>query len=217
MHGCQSSYIWIWNHILARAAIIESCDFICYIHFGATVNPLIKKNRMTLAVADGEVESFALVPVLEVAEMVHKSNSYKPSSAIVIIDFLFRHGYVFSPLSWLWTAILVQGTIKSLFPTFRNLMWQDQCAAAPPQIESKRCNCVILCRYIHPDQPGYLQLLQSLRSGDCQWWHRGLLIDKLIKKVVLQPYKGGYLVINKIYFRKNKNVQLMQQPLDKKL
>jgi hypothetical protein len=69
------------------------------IHFGATVNPLIKKNRMTLAVADGEVESFALVPVLEVAEMVHKSNSYKPSSAIVIIDFLFRHGYVFSPLS----------------------------------------------------------------------------------------------------------------------
>ncbi|CAK9869774.1 unnamed protein product [Sphagnum jensenii] len=63
---------------------------------------------------DGEVESFALVPVLEVAEMVHKSNSYKPSSAIVIIDFLFRHGY------------------------------------------------------IHPDQPGYLQLLQSLRSGDCQ-------------------------------------------------
>jgi hypothetical protein len=54
---------------------------------------------MTLAVADGEVESFALVPVLEVAEMVHKSNSYKPSSAIVIIDFLFRHGYVFSLLS----------------------------------------------------------------------------------------------------------------------
>jgi hypothetical protein len=26
-----------------------------------------------------------------------------------------------------------------------------------------------------------------------------LLIGKLIKKVVLQPYKGGYLVINKIY------------------
>jgi hypothetical protein len=23
---------------------------------------------------------------------------------------------VFSPLSWLWTAVLVQGTIKSLFP-----------------------------------------------------------------------------------------------------
>jgi hypothetical protein len=63
---------------------------------------------------DGEVESFELVPVHEVAELVRTSNAYKPNCSLVIINFLFRHGY------------------------------------------------------IHPDQPGYLQLLKSLCSGDCQ-------------------------------------------------
>ncbi|XP_073393998.1 nudix hydrolase 20, chloroplastic-like isoform X2 [Physcomitrium patens] len=63
---------------------------------------------------DGEVESFELVPVAEVAEIIRTSQRYKPNCALVVIDFLFRNGY------------------------------------------------------IHPDQPGYLQLLQSLRSGECQ-------------------------------------------------
>lgn len=62
---------------------------------------------------DGEVESFMLVPVAEVANVIRKTKRFKPNCAIVIIDFLFRHGY------------------------------------------------------INPNQPGYLQLLQSLRSGEC--------------------------------------------------
>lgn len=62
---------------------------------------------------DGELESFMLVPVAQVANVIHKTNHFKPNCAIVIIDFLFRHGY------------------------------------------------------INPNQSGYLQLLQSLRSGEC--------------------------------------------------
>jgi hypothetical protein len=45
---------------------------------------------------------------------------------------------------------------------------------------------------------------------------QGVAYRQTHQKVVLQPYKGGYLVINKIYFSKNKKVQLMQQPIDKK-
>ncbi|KAG0618718.1 hypothetical protein M758_4G087500 [Ceratodon purpureus] len=63
---------------------------------------------------DGEVESFELLPVNEVAEVIRTSQRYKPNCALVVIDFLFRHGI------------------------------------------------------IHPDQPGYLHLLQNLRSGECQ-------------------------------------------------
>ncbi|CAK9237304.1 unnamed protein product [Sphagnum troendelagicum] len=43
---------------------------------------------------DGEVESFELVPVHEVAELVRTSNAYKPNCNLVIINFLFRHGYI---------------------------------------------------------------------------------------------------------------------------
>jgi hypothetical protein len=42
--------------------------------------------------ADGEVESFELVPVCEVAEVIRTSQRYKPNCALVVIDFLFRHG-----------------------------------------------------------------------------------------------------------------------------
>lgn len=62
---------------------------------------------------DGELESFMLVPVAQVANVIHKTKQFKPNCVIVIIDFLVRHGY------------------------------------------------------IHPNQLGYLQLLQSLRSGEC--------------------------------------------------
>ncbi|KAK1265204.1 hypothetical protein QJS04_geneDACA023824 [Acorus gramineus] len=62
---------------------------------------------------DGEVDSFKLIPVAQVANIIRRTEFFKPNCALVIIDFLFRHG----------------------------------------------------C--ISPDSRGYLELLQSLRSGDC--------------------------------------------------
>lgn len=62
---------------------------------------------------DGEVERFMLVPASQVATIIRKTKNFKPNCALVIIDFLFRHGY------------------------------------------------------LNPDQPGYLNLLQSLRKGGC--------------------------------------------------
>ncbi|XP_022894966.1 nudix hydrolase 20, chloroplastic-like isoform X1 [Olea europaea var. sylvestris] len=62
---------------------------------------------------DGEVESFKLVPVTNVAKIVRRTQFFKANCNLVIIDFLFRHGY------------------------------------------------------IKPEDLGYLELLQSLRSGDC--------------------------------------------------
>ncbi|OEL21826.1 Nudix hydrolase 20, chloroplastic [Dichanthelium oligosanthes] len=62
---------------------------------------------------DGEVDSFRLIPVQHAANIIRRTEFFKPNCNLVIIDFLFRHGY------------------------------------------------------IHPDSRGYLDLLQSLRSGDC--------------------------------------------------
>ncbi|GLT49361.1 hypothetical protein SLA2020_229240 [Shorea laevis] len=62
---------------------------------------------------DGEVESFRLIPVGNVANVVKRTEFFKPNCSIVIIDFLFRHGYM------------------------------------------------------NPEYLGYLDLLRSLKSGDC--------------------------------------------------
>ncbi|TKW32677.1 hypothetical protein SEVIR_2G183100v4 [Setaria viridis] len=62
---------------------------------------------------DGEVDSFRLIPVPHAANIIRRTEFFKPNCNLVIIDFLFRHGY------------------------------------------------------INPDSRGYLNLLQSLRSGDC--------------------------------------------------
>ncbi|GER37168.1 nudix hydrolase homolog 24 [Striga asiatica] len=62
---------------------------------------------------DGEVESFRMVEVERVADIVRTTDFFKDNCNLVIIDFLFRHGY------------------------------------------------------IRPEEPGYLDLLRSLRNGDC--------------------------------------------------
>ncbi|XP_062148657.1 nudix hydrolase 20, chloroplastic-like [Alnus glutinosa] len=62
---------------------------------------------------DGEVDSFKLIPVTHVANVIRRTQFYKPNCSLVIIDFLVRHGYM------------------------------------------------------SPEYIGYLDLLQSLRSGDC--------------------------------------------------
>ncbi|PKI69044.1 hypothetical protein CRG98_010513 [Punica granatum] len=43
---------------------------------------------------DGEVESFKLVPVPQVANIIRRTNFFKSNCSLVIIDFLFRHGYI---------------------------------------------------------------------------------------------------------------------------
>ncbi|XP_034699457.1 nudix hydrolase 20, chloroplastic-like isoform X2 [Vitis riparia] len=43
---------------------------------------------------DGEVESFRLIPVSQVADVVRRTHFFKSNCSLVIIDFLFRHGYI---------------------------------------------------------------------------------------------------------------------------
>ncbi|KAF8400752.1 hypothetical protein HHK36_014052 [Tetracentron sinense] len=43
---------------------------------------------------DGEVESFKLIPVMHVANIIRRTQFFKPNCSLVIIDFLFRHGYI---------------------------------------------------------------------------------------------------------------------------
>ena len=43
---------------------------------------------------DGEVESFSLLPLREVARLVRETDEFKLNCNLVIIDFLLRHGYL---------------------------------------------------------------------------------------------------------------------------
>ncbi|KAG9459328.1 hypothetical protein H6P81_003836 [Aristolochia fimbriata] len=43
---------------------------------------------------DGEVESFKLIPIAQVAEIIQRRDFFKPNCCLVIIDFLVRHGYI---------------------------------------------------------------------------------------------------------------------------
>ncbi|PHT53606.1 Nudix hydrolase 20, chloroplastic [Capsicum baccatum] len=43
---------------------------------------------------DGEVESFQLVPVTQVANIIRKTSFFKANCNLVIIDFLVRHGHI---------------------------------------------------------------------------------------------------------------------------
>jgi 8-oxo-dGTP pyrophosphatase MutT (NUDIX family) len=43
---------------------------------------------------DGEVESFSLVPIDEVARLVRETDEFKLNCNLVIVDFLIRHGYI---------------------------------------------------------------------------------------------------------------------------
>ncbi|XP_020584477.1 nudix hydrolase 20, chloroplastic-like [Phalaenopsis equestris] len=43
---------------------------------------------------DGEVDSFKLIPVAHVANIVRRTEFFKPNCSLVIVDFLFRHGFI---------------------------------------------------------------------------------------------------------------------------
>ena len=49
--------------------------------------------RIAPAPADGEVEEFKLLHILEVAKLVRETTDFKTNCNLVIIDFLMRHGY----------------------------------------------------------------------------------------------------------------------------
>ena len=44
--------------------------------------------------ADGEVEEFLLLPLAEVAAIVHETDDFKLNCNLVVIDFLIRHGWL---------------------------------------------------------------------------------------------------------------------------
>ncbi|CAN6217302.1 unnamed protein product [Urochloa humidicola] len=43
---------------------------------------------------DGEVDSFRLIPVPHAANIIRRTEFFKPNCNLVIIDFLFHHGYI---------------------------------------------------------------------------------------------------------------------------
>jgi hypothetical protein len=43
---------------------------------------------------DGEVDSFRLIPIPHAANIIRRTHFFKPNCNLVIIDFLFRHGYI---------------------------------------------------------------------------------------------------------------------------
>ncbi|XP_078153985.1 nudix hydrolase 20, chloroplastic-like [Carex rostrata] len=43
---------------------------------------------------DGEVDSFRLITVSQAANIIRRTEFYKPNCCLVILDFLFRHGYI---------------------------------------------------------------------------------------------------------------------------
>ncbi|KAG6772103.1 hypothetical protein POTOM_023499 [Populus tomentosa] len=94
---------------------------------------------------DGEVESFKLVPVENVANVIRRTQFFKPNCSLVIIDFLFRHGYFFSIVS---------------------LVYFDTHLAIISSVRARYRFVTALVIYIGPECLGYLDLLQSLRSGD---------------------------------------------------
>ncbi|MCO5612737.1 hypothetical protein L7F22_067006 [Adiantum nelumboides] len=49
---------------------------------------------MLAFIVDGEVDSLNLLPISEVEKMLRESEAYKPNCALVVIDFLIRHGII---------------------------------------------------------------------------------------------------------------------------
>ncbi|XP_057967984.1 nudix hydrolase 20, chloroplastic-like [Malania oleifera] len=59
---------------------------------------------------DGEVESFKLIPVKDVANIIRRTQFFKPNCSLVIIDFLFRHGHI-NPEDFRYLELL--GSLRS--------------------------------------------------------------------------------------------------------
>ncbi|KAH9171905.1 NUDIX hydrolase domain-like protein [Lactarius sanguifluus] len=53
----------------------------------------VEPGEVRLAPMDGEVESFELLPLDEVVARMH-AGEFKPNCAVVLIDFMVRHGYL---------------------------------------------------------------------------------------------------------------------------
>lgn len=54
-----------------------------------------------LLVSDGEIDAFKILRVTDVAKIIRSSTgSYKANSALVVIDFLYRHGFAQLPTTF---------------------------------------------------------------------------------------------------------------------
>jgi len=60
---------------------------------------LLLPEDFTPRCTDGEVESFALMPIEKVAEIVRDTEDFKPNCNLVVIDFLQRHGFIEADLN----------------------------------------------------------------------------------------------------------------------
>lgn len=102
--------------------------------------------------SDGDIEDFKLVSLADVAKLVCTPGQYKLNSALVVMDFLFRHGYVF-----LHAYIQSNRSFCLWFLIETNM-----------NLHSTRIIIVfhLWCRHIHPLQAGYIRLHESLHSGD---------------------------------------------------
>jgi len=62
---------------------------------------------------DGEVDSFRLIPVPHAANIIRRTEFFKPNCNLVIIDFLFRHGY-YMHITFLFFSTKISREIISL-------------------------------------------------------------------------------------------------------
>ncbi|KAG6413826.1 hypothetical protein SASPL_126541 [Salvia splendens] len=105
VEGEKQDYLWVGKRSNTKSKYPGQLDHL--VAGGLLPEDFLPTNE------DGEVESFRLLPVELVANIIKSTQYYQANCNLVIIDFLFRHGY------------------------------------------------------ITPEAPGYLKLLQSLRSGEC--------------------------------------------------
>lgn len=71
-----------------------------------------------LVISDGEIDAFKILRVVDVAKIIRSSTgSYKANSALVVIDFLYRHGFAQLPTTFYETHLLhsIPGDFFSAF------------------------------------------------------------------------------------------------------
>ncbi len=85
--------------LAARAKAVGAISYCCEVERGLRDDTLfcydlLLPETFTPRCTDGEVESFELMPLERVAEIVHESEAFKPNCNLVVIDFLLRHGFI---------------------------------------------------------------------------------------------------------------------------
>ena len=77
-----------------KCCVLEVC-IMRNVHFSSGFLFSCRESSLLITswvMSDGEVDSFKLIPIMQVAEVIRKTQFFKPNCSLVIIDFLFRHG-----------------------------------------------------------------------------------------------------------------------------